>query len=90
MAQASLSQLRRRLGPPWSAWDAEHLAQDLLGGLEGDVRVDAQRIVVTFYNAPQAEQLRQHYEGLPAKLRAEGVDPRIPWLYNYELDFRFK
>lgn len=90
VAQASLSQLRRRLGPPGSAWDAKHLAQDLLGGLEGDVRVDNDQIVVTFYNAPQADRLRQHYEGLPEKLRAEGVDPRVPWLFNYELDFRFK
>ena len=24
------------------------------------------------------------------KLRAEHIDPRIPWLYDYELDFRFR
>ena len=89
VAQASLSQLRRRLGPPWSEWDAEHLAQDLLGGLEGDLRVKNNQVVVTYYNAPQADALRQHYEGLPEKLRKEGVDPRVPWLFNYELDFRF-
>ena len=43
----------------------------------------------TYYNAPNVEHLRPHYEHLPAKLAAEGVNPRIPWLYNYQLDFRF-
>jgi hypothetical protein len=90
VAQASLSQLRQRLGQPWSGWDAKHLALDLLGGLEGDVRVETDQVVVTLYNAPKAEMLREHYEGLPGKLRKEGVDPRIPWLYNYMLDFRFR
>ena len=47
-------------------------------------------IVVTYYNAPNLEQLRQHYEHLPAKLTAQKVNPSIPWLYNFKLDFRFK
>ena len=34
--------------------------------------------------------LRAQYEDLPAKLRAEGVEPRIPWLYGFQLDFRFR
>ena len=25
-----------------------------------------------------------------AKLRAERIDPRVPWLYGFELDFRFR
>ena len=37
-----------------------------------------------------APRLRQHYEDLPKKLERKQVDPRIPWLYNYKLDFRFK
>jgi hypothetical protein len=34
--------------------------------------------------------LRTHYEDLPEKLRQQGIEPRIPWLYDYLLDFRFK
>lgn len=49
-----------------------------------------QTILVTFYNAPNADLLRQHYQHLPHILRAEGLDPHIPWLYNFQLDFRFK
>ena len=47
-------------------------------------------ILVTYYNAPQADRLRPRYENLPALLEAEGVDPHIPWLYNFKLDFRFQ
>ena len=90
IAQALLSQLRRRLGEPYSNWDASHLAKSLLGGLEGDLRVSDDTIVVTYYNAPNAEQLRPHYEGLPERLEREHIDPRIPWLYGFKLDFRFR
>lgn len=71
-------------------WDATHLAESFLGALEGDIRVSGNRIVVTYYNAPDAERLRKHYEDLPKRLAAQQVDPRIPWLYGYELDFRFR
>jgi Transposase DDE domain len=90
LAQTVCYQFRQRVGPPFSSWDASHLAQSILSGLEGDVRVHHNTIVVTYYNAPNAEVLRQHYEHLPKKLRAEGINPQIPWLYDFELDFRFK
>lgn len=90
LAQAVLHQLRERLGEPVKQWDAPHLAKDLLQGLDGDVRVHRDTIVVTYYNAPNATQLQSHYENLPARLEADGVDPRIPWLYDFKLDFRFK
>ncbi len=90
LAQGVLHQLRQRLGPPFDHWQATHLAEKLLRGLDGDIRVWQDTIVVTYYNAPEADKLRQHYEGLPEKLQSEGVDPRIPWLYNFKLDFRFK
>jgi hypothetical protein len=90
LAQAAIHQFRKRLGQPMIQWDAEHLAQHIFQGPEGDVRVKEDTIVVTYYNAPNADLLRAHYENLPEKLRREGVDPRIPWLYNFKLDFRFK
>jgi hypothetical protein len=90
LAQAAVYQLRQRLGQPVADWDALHLARNLFEGLEGDVRVEQDTIVVTFYNAPNAELLRSHYENLPDKLRQQGIDPHIPWLYNFKLDFRFR
>jgi len=88
LAQAAIHQLRERLSEPYCKWDATHLAKDLFHRLEGDVRVTDDTIVVTYYNAP--EELRSHYEDLPEKLSQESVDPAVPWLYNYRLDFRFR
>jgi len=90
IAQAVIHQLRTRLGEPFSAWDANHLAKDLFFRIDGDVRVSRDVITVTYYNAPNAESLRSHYEELPEKLAADGISPEIPWLYNYKLDFRFR
>jgi Transposase DDE domain len=90
VAQAAIDQLRKRLVPPTTSWDATHMATAYLAGLEGDVRVRDNTIQVTYYNATDVDKLRSHYENLPAKLRAEKIDPRVPWLYGFELDFCFR
>ena len=90
VAQAVLHRTRRLLGEPYSTWDAAHFAKSLLAGLEGDIRVHDDTIVVTYYNAPNVGLLREHYEGLPDRLKSEHVDPHIPWLYGFKLDFRFR
>lgn len=90
LAQAALHELRQRLGEPLAGWDAAHFAKDVLQGADGDLRVSGDTIIVTYYNLPHAPQMRQHFENLPAKLSAEGVNPHIPWLYGFKLDFRFK
>jgi hypothetical protein len=83
-------QFRTRQGTPFAAWDGNHLASAIFRGLDGDIRVVDDTIVITYYNAPNQELLRVQYENLPAKLEAEGVAPRIPWLYGFQLDFRFR
>jgi len=90
LAQTVIHQFRKRIGPPFDSWDAAHLGKNLFGGLDGDIRVVDDTIMVTYYNAPNLESLRAHYEDLPAKLEADKVNPRIPWLYGFKLDFRFK
>lgn len=90
IAQTVIHQLRARLGKPYCNWDANHLARDLFFALEGDVRVGENTILVTYYNAPNAEQLRAHYECLPQRLQQDNINPTIPWLYGYKLDFRFR
>jgi hypothetical protein len=90
LAQAAIHQMRQRLGQPFGQWDATHLAREIFGALEGDVRVTDDTILVTYYNAPHQERLRQHYEHLPDKLQQEGIEPTLPWLYGFKLDFRFR
>ncbi len=90
IAQTAIDRLRKRLGPPVANWEARHLATAYFEGLEGDVRVKGNTILVTYYDAPDADKLREHYQDLPSKLREEKIDPRVPWLYGFELDFCFK
>ncbi len=90
VAQGLIHQLRQRLGAPFNEWDCLHFARDLFSGLEGDLRVGGDIILITYYNAPNALKWQEHFQGLPARLQQEGVDPRVPWLYNFKLDFRFK
>ena len=90
IAQAAMYQMRQRLGTPFDQWDAKHLSHGLLHALNGDIGVQSDTIVVTFYNAPHTDRLRTEFQGLPTKLGEEGVDPHIPWLYDFKLDFRFK
>ena len=90
IAQAACSMMRQRLGSPFDRWDAPHLAKEFFRGLEGDIRVRKNTIVVTYYNAPLTDRLKKHYVNLPGKLSSERVRPTIPWLYDLKLDFRFK
>jgi hypothetical protein len=90
MAQTLIYQLRKRLGKPFEQWDSLHLAKDLFSGLEGDLRVNGDKILVTYYNAPAAQLWKEHFENLPQRLEQEGVNPRLPWLFGFKLDFRFK
>jgi hypothetical protein len=90
LAQAACHMMRQRLGPPFDHWDAAHVAKDFFRGLEGDIRVRHDTIVVTYYNAPNADLMKNHYEHMPQKLDSEGIQSTIPWLYDFKLDFRFK
>ncbi len=90
IAQAATYELRKKLPKPYKTWTAKHLADSLFRGIEGDIRVKNDTIVVTLYNFPKSLNLKNYYENLPEKLKAEGVDPRVPWLYNFKVDFRFK
>jgi len=90
IAQAAIYQLRQKLPGDINNWTAVSMARKLFNGIDGDLRVKDDTIIVTFYNAPQADTLKDHYINLPQKLEAEGIDPRVPWLYNFKVDFRFK
>jgi len=44
------------------------MARKLFNGIDGDLRVKDDTIIVTFYNAPEANTLKEHYIDLPQKL----------------------
>ncbi len=90
IAQATTHQLKKKLPKPYTNWTAEHLANSVLRGIDGDLKVKDDTIIVTLYNVPESLNLKKHYENLPEKLLEEGINPRVPWLFNYKVDFQFK
>jgi len=90
LAQAATHQLKNKLPQPYKQWDANHMAQQILTNMEGDIRVEGDTIIVTYYRDHQDLGLAQHYQNLPQILEKEGVNPKIPWLFDFKLDFRFK
>lgn len=90
VAQAAMHQFRQKLPKQMQNWTAKSMGEKFFKGIDGDIRVRQDTIIVTCYNAPEVEFLKEHYENLPQKLQAENSNPSIPWLYNFKLDFRFK
>ena len=89
LAQAATYELRKNLTGVYKKWNAKHLANEVLAWNDGDVRVKNDTIIVTFYGSSQYIK-KNEYINLPEKLKQNGINPHIPWLYNYKLDFRFK
>ncbi len=89
LAQAACFQLRKNLKDEYITWNAEHLAREVLAFSEGDVRVKDDTIIVRFYGNSN-HIIKQKYKNLPDKLIKEGIDPKIPWLYDFKLDFQFQ
>ena len=90
LAQAATHQLKCKLRQPYNQWTAAHTAQQVLTNMEGDVRVEDDTIIVTYYRDYKNLGLEQHYENLPQILQNERINPKIPWLFDFKLDFRFK
>lgn len=90
IAQAATHQLKNKLPMDYRHWTAAHTAQQVLTNMEGDIRVKDDTIIVTYYRDHEDLNLKNNFENMPQRLQSEGVDPRIPWLFDYKLDFRFK
>jgi hypothetical protein len=90
LAQAATHELKKKLPGNYNNWTAAHTAQQVLTNMEGDIRVDDDTIIVTLYRDHEKLNLKKHFEHLPDKLESEGINPKIPWLFDYKLDFRFK
>ncbi len=90
IAQAATHQLKNKLPKPYSQWTARHTATQILTNMEGDLRVKDDTIIVTYYRDHLNLNIRHHYQNLPKILEREGINPKIPWLYDFKLDFRFK
>lgn len=89
IAQGATYELRKNLKEEYTKWDAKHLASEVLAWNDGDIRVKDDTIIVTFYDHSKYLK-KDEYINLPQKLAQKGINPRIPWLYDFKLDYRFK
>lgn len=89
IAQGATYELRKNLREDYKKWEAGHLASEILAWNDGDIRVKDDTIIVTFYGHSKYLK-KDEYINLPHKLAKDGINPRIPWLYDFKLDFRFK
>jgi hypothetical protein len=76
IAQAAIGGLRKRLANPTANWDAKHMASAYFKGLEGDLRVDGNTILVTSYKAPGADTLRARTTSTCRPSSSERKSPR--------------
>lgn len=90
IAQAATHQLKSKLPDSYKKWTAQHTAQQVLTNMEGDIRVENDKIIVTYYRDHEDLNLKNNFENLPQILQSEGINPKIPWLFDFMLDFRFK
>lgn len=90
IAQYLINRLRRKLPEEYRHFEVKHLSDEIFHKFNGDLRIKDDRIVVTYYGIPENLGLKEYYENSPQKLENENIDPRVPWLYNYKVDFRFK
>jgi len=90
LAQAATFQFRQKLPKPYNRWDSTHLSNAVFNKIDGDIKVEDDTIVVTCYNAPKELDLHNNYQNLPGKLLSNGINPKVPWLFDFKLDFRFK
>lgn len=90
LAQAAAYRFRQNLPKPYSQWTAASLADKALANMEGDIRVKDDYIIVTYYRDHERLNIKDKYTNISTVLENEGVSPKIPWLFNYKLAFRFK
>lgn len=90
LAQAATYQLKSKLPEPYKQWSAPTLAEKVLTNMEGDIRVNDDTIIITYYKDHEPLGLKNLYADIDQQLQNEGVSPKIPWLFDYKLQFRFK
>ena len=90
IAQAAISQFRKKMPKQFHSWTAQSIADNIFGRFDADIRVKNDRIIVTYYGVPESYNFNKYYSNMPEKLEKEKIDPRVPWLYNYKIDFVFK
>jgi len=85
-----LEAFRRDLGEPYARQTPGVLRRQFLLPVQMKLQArDRQTVTVTVYGCAQQAVLHARYQQLSQQLRAQDIDPRLPWLGNRELIVRF-
>jgi len=90
ISQYLINQLRKKLPAEYRKYEVKHISDEMFHKFNGDLRVKNDTIIVTLYGIPDRLGLREFYEDLPRKLEKDNINPKVPWLFNYKVDFLFK
>ena len=75
IAQVTIHQVKKKLPKPYTDWTADYLAKSIFCGIDGDLKIKDNTIIVALYNVPKSLNFKQHHENLPEKLLEERIEP---------------
>ena len=84
-----LDNFRHDLGPEYSYKTPELIHRELVDGVQGRVQLRGEVITVNIYGFKHDRAAASIFTNLNAKLESTNVDPRVPWLGNRKLEFKF-
>jgi len=85
----AMDNFRHDLGAEHISKTPELIYRHFLDGVQGRVQLRGDLITVSIYGFKHDREVASIFLNLESKLIRAGVDPRIPWLGNRRLEFKF-
>ncbi len=85
----AMANFRNDLGDEHISKTPELIYRHFLDGVQGRVQLRGDLITVSIYGFQYDKVVASIFTNLDSKLIRAGVDPRIPWLGNRRLEFKF-
>jgi hypothetical protein len=89
MAFNLMSAFRNDLGGEFLAMTPDLIHRHFLRNVQGKVKLHGDYIRVHVFGFEHQDAVRPLLDNLQAKLFKNGIDPRIPWLNNHRICFKF-
>ena len=89
LAFQALDNLRKDLGAAYRNKTPRLIHREFIDGVQGTVQLRRDTIEVSVYGFEHQRAAAKTLTDYDAKLEAKGIDPRIPWLGNRRLRFKF-
>ena len=89
LASNVLDNFRNDLGPEYSHKTPDLIYREFVDGVQGRVQLTGDTIIVNVYGFKHELAVASIMTNLDTKLKKANVDPRIPWLGNRRLEFKF-